>query len=77
MVDEPILELKIIQAACGRGEPSAVEDLSLTLLAQLSLRETRSKRNENHLVARGLFLSNGLIGNFTYRMLRACSKNGS
>lgn len=74
MIDDPVIDLKLIRAACNHGNKAAVEELSDTLVNNIRLRDTRTKRGDTHLVMRGAFLSDRLIGNFAYRMLRACSR---
>ena len=65
-----------IRAACADGDKAAIEDFSTTLSGNLVNREKRIRQGETHLVVRGEFLPDSLIGNFAYRMLRACSRNG-
>ena len=65
-----------IRAACADGDKAAIEDFSTTLSGNLVNREKRIRQGDTHLVVRGEFLPDSLIGNFAYRMLRACSRNG-
>ena len=64
-----------IRAACADGDKAAIEDFSTTLSGNLVNREKRIRQGETHLVVRGEFLPDSLIGNFAYRMLRACARN--
>ena len=74
MIDDPVLDPKLIRSACANGNKAAVEELSNILVNNIHLRDTRTKSGSTHLVMRGEFLSDSLIGNFAYRMLRACNQ---
>ena len=66
----------LIRAACADGDEAAIVEFCTTLSGNLVQRETLTRQGETHLVVRGEFLPDSLIGNFAYRMLRACSRNG-
>jgi hypothetical protein len=66
----------LIRAACADGDEAAIVEFCTTLSGNLVQRETLTRQGETHLVVRGEFLQDSLIGNFAYRMLRACGRNG-
>ena len=66
----------LIRAACADGDEGAIVEFCTTLSGNLVQRETLTRQGETHLVVRGEFLPDSLIGNFAYRMLRACGRNG-
>ena len=57
------------------GDARAIEEFSTTLSGNLVQRETRTRQGETQLVVRGEALPYSLIGNYAYRMLRACARN--
>ena len=75
MAARPEFDPEVIVAACTDGDESAIEELCATLSGNLVQRETRSKQGETHLVVRGESLPDSLIGNYAYRMLRACARS--
>ena len=71
----PRFDPDLIQAACSDGDARAIEEFSTTLSGNLVQRETRTRQGETQLVARSEALPDSLIGNYAYRMLRACSRS--
>jgi hypothetical protein len=71
----PRFDPDLIQAACTDGDARAIEEFSTTLSGNLVQRETRTRQGETQLVVRGEALPDSLIGNYAYRMLRACARN--
>ena len=74
-VEIPEFHSDLIEAACSDGDKAAIEEICTTLIGNLLRRTARAREGETHLVMRGKFLADRLIGNFAYRMLRACSRN--
>ena len=71
----PRFDPDLIRAACTDGDARAIEEFSTTLSGNLVQRETRTRQGETQLVVRGEALPDSLIGNYAYRMLRACARN--
>jgi len=76
MAAKPEFDPDLIRAACADGDEGAIVEFCTTLSGNLVQRETLTRQGETHLVVRGEFLPDSLIGNFAYRMLRACGRNG-
>ena len=71
----PRFDPDLIQAACTDGDAHAIEEFCTALSGNLVQRETRTRQGETHLVVRGESLPDSLIGNYAYRMLRACARS--
>jgi hypothetical protein len=74
MPKEPILDIGLIKRACSDGEANAIVDLSQTLCTNLAQRNIQVSKGRTQVVGRGEFLSDSLINNFAYRMLKACQR---
>ena len=76
MASKPEFDPDLIRAACADGHEGAIVEFCTTLSGNLVHRETLTRQGETHLVVRGEFLPDSLIGSFAYRTLRACGQNG-
>lgn len=78
MATEPVLDIDLIERACGRGDVYAIVELCNVLITNLSYRcdQSKAKSNNTQLVSRGLYLADSLIFNFAYRMLKTCEEKG-
>jgi len=74
MVEEPVLDLSLITAACRNGELGAIAELSGVLSNDLRHRHIKVQRGDTQLVGRGEHLPDSLIANFAYRMVQACHR---
>ncbi len=75
MAATPALDPNLIKGACADGDMAAMEDICTTLSGNIRQRQAQVEQSETQLVGRGEFLSDSLIANFAYRMLRACQQN--
>jgi len=69
---DPIL----IRRACGDGDICAIIHFSNILSTHIRHREARIRKGAVHVVSKGEFLGDSIIGNFAYRMCKACHREG-